>query len=141
MKTPSIRDLSFKVRDRFYAFDAVEFPDWDRTFQNIETFSLDVGYKNKDAEIEDFETLRDFLNSLEMPNISHMNLCVKFGFETSKAARKDLLVFEFLPCPETHPKLTSLDLTVVDMRGKTLGKSKKRKSHNDLLVLDVDYIP
>ncbi len=85
------------------------------TLENIEVFKLDVLYRSKVAEDNAGCLLA---NSIRMPNLSTMDLMVKFTFDSDKSLRKDPYVFGLLPDPTVHRKLKSLRLTTYDERAR-----------------------
>jgi len=77
-----------------------------------------------------------------MRNLSHMNLSVRF--DSSSKSRKDRLVVDLLPIPDSHPKLESLRLSVADEDGDYEGKihpALYNKAYIDKFVLDVARVP
>jgi len=115
------------------------------SLQNVETFGLNVLYSDDDTEDE--EAAHRIVETLRMPNLSQMNLSVRFGSGTSRRLRKDSLVFDLLPFSGTHPRLKSLHLIIINQHGKydDDGSESSFHSHyhdyNDMLSLDVEDVP
>ncbi len=139
--TPSIKGWSLGIKQRIFAHDAMGLPVL--TLKNIETFSLDILYYDMFSESE--QSAYYLINNLRMPNLVHMNLCTRFAQRTSRTSRKDCLVVDLLPSPQFHPKFNSLNLTVVDRRGRFTyddrGWTSFNADYNHMLVLDVERAP
>ncbi len=137
--TPSIRELALT-----FIFDSITYDDVITlamlALPNIETFSLDINYCDEDAE--EGEPIYYLVHALHMPNLSHMYLSVRFN--SSSKSRKDRLVVDLLPTPDSHPKLESLRLSVADEDGDYEGKihpALYNKAYIEKFVLDVARVP
>ncbi|KLO16180.1 hypothetical protein SCHPADRAFT_938088 [Schizopora paradoxa] len=139
--TPSIRDLRLSIRG---SFDPLEGED--TLLPNIEKFTVDVVYVDREAEGVDWMIVGSFLSHLVMPNVKDMDLTVRFTNTTDAFSRKDHHVLALLPDRDTHTKLTSLNLTIIDLRGER-GNVRDPSTYemdymyNDTMVFYVDSAP
>ncbi|KLO16177.1 hypothetical protein SCHPADRAFT_926691 [Schizopora paradoxa] len=138
--TPSIRDFKLAIRDRF---DPIEGDDT-CSLPNIERFTVDVVYVDWQPESVEWMVLGSFISNLVMPNVKHMDLSVRFSVTTDAFSQKDHHVLALLPDPDTHTKLTSLNLTIVDQRGEPSNERDPpthETKYSDTMVFYVDFAP